>query len=107
MADQPEGGTHDWVSQLTDRLTRLVDTLQKYSLRPALGIARYLLIGAVAAIVGTAVLIAIVVSLTKLFDDDVFSGRVWATDFLFGGVIMIAGGLLFWKGIRKKEQSNE
>ena len=43
MADLPEGGTHDWVNQLTDRLTRLVDTLQNYSLRPALGIARYLI----------------------------------------------------------------
>ena len=107
MADEPEGATHDWVSHLTNRLTRFVDMLQNYSLRPALGIARYLLIGAVATIVGTAVVIAIVVSLTKLFNDDVFSGRVWATDFLFGGLIMIAGGLLFRKGVKKKEQLDE
>jgi hypothetical protein len=107
MADEPEGAPHDWVSQLTTRLTRLVDVLQNYSTRPALGIARYLLIGAVGAIVGTAVVIAIVVSLTKLFDDDVFSGRVWATDFLFGGVIMISGGLLFRKGVRKREPTDD
>ncbi|HEY5274021.1 MAG TPA: hypothetical protein VIJ34_12395 [Acidimicrobiales bacterium] len=107
MPDEPEGGSHDWVSQLTSRLTRLTDVLQNYSTKPALGIARYLLIGAVAAIVGTAVLIAIVVSLTKLFDDDVFSGRVWATDFLFGGVIMVAGALVFRKGVRRKETTND
>jgi hypothetical protein len=107
MPDEPEGGSHDWVSQLTSRLTRLTDLLQNYSTKPALGIARYLLIGAVAAIVGTAVLIAIVVSLTKLFDDDVFSGRVWATDFLFGGVIMVAGAFVFRKGVRRKETTND
>jgi di/tricarboxylate transporter len=107
MPDDLAGGSHDWVSQLTSRLTRLTDVLQNYSTRPALGIARYLLIGAVAAIVGVAVLIAIVVSLTKLFDDDVFSGRVWATDFLFGGIIMLAGAFLFRKGVRRKEPTND
>jgi ABC-type arginine/histidine transport system permease subunit len=107
MPDEPDGGAHDWVSQITSRLTRLTDVLQNYSTRPALGIAQYLLIGAVSAIVGTAVVIAIVVSLTKLFDDDVFSGRVWATDFLFGGLIMLSGVLLFRKGVRRKEPTNE
>jgi hypothetical protein len=61
----------------------------------------------VATIVGVAVVVAIVVSLTKLFDDDVFSGRVWATDFLFGGVIMAAGVFLFRKGVRRKEPTND
>jgi ABC-type arginine/histidine transport system permease subunit len=107
MPDEPEGGSHDWASQITSRLTRLTDVLQNYSTRPALGIARYLLIGAVAAIVGTAVVIAVVISLTKLFDNDVFSGRVWATDFLFGGLIMLLGAFLFRKGVRKKEPTNE
>lgn len=107
MPDEPEGGAHDWVSQITSRLTRLTDVLQNYSTRPALGIARYLLIGAVAAIVGAAVLIALVVSLTTLFDTDVFSGRVWATDFLFGGLIMLSGAFLFRKGVRRKEPTNE
>jgi hypothetical protein len=107
MADESEGEAHDWVSQITHRLTRLVETLQNYSLRPALGLGRYLLIGAVAAIIGTAVLIAIVVSLTKLFNNDVFSGRVWATDFLFGGLIMVSGVLLFRRGVRRRETTDE
>lgn len=104
MADDRAGDTHDWVGQLTDRLNRLVETLQDYSMRPALGAARALLIGTVGIILGSAVLIALIVALTTLFDHDVFKGRVWATDFLFGGVAMGIGALLFRSGVRRRGQ---
>lgn len=104
MADDTKSDAHDWVGMLTDRLSRFVETLQDYSMRPALGIARSLLIGTVGIILGSAVLIALIVALTTLFDHDVFKGRVWATDFLFGGVTMGAGALLFRSGVRKRGQ---
>ena len=107
MADDREGEDHDWVTLLTKRLSRLVEILQDYSLRPALGVARTLLIGAVGLIIGSAVVIALMVGVTKLFNHDVFKGRVWATDFLFGGIAMVAGALLFRSGVRKKGQLDE
>jgi ABC-type arginine/histidine transport system permease subunit len=104
MAEERVTESHDWVTQLTNRLSRLVDILQDFSLKPALGVARSLLIGTVGLIIGFAVLIALVVGITKLFNHDVFGGRVWATDFLFGGMTMVAGAFLFRSGVRKKGQ---
>lgn len=95
-----------WVGQLTDRLEHFVDLLRNYSVRPALGIVRFLLVGAVASVVGVGVLVVVVIALTKLFDDDVFNGRVWATDLLFGGMFLAAGGFLFRLGARRKDSSN-
>ena len=106
MADDTKSNAHDWVGLLTDRLNRLVERLQDYSMRPALGVARALLIGTVGIILGSAVLIAMIVALTTLFDHDVFKGRVWATDFLFGGVTMGAGAMLFRSGVRRRGQRN-
>jgi hypothetical protein len=104
MADERVTESHDWVTQLTNRLSRLVDILQDFSLKPALGIARSLLIGSVGLIIGLFVVIALLVGVTKLFNHDVFGGRVWATDFLFGGMTMAAGSLLFRSGVRRKGQ---
>jgi hypothetical protein len=104
MADERAGESRDWVGHLTDRLNGFVEMLQDYSLRPALGIARALLIGTVGIIIGLAVLIALVIAVTTLFNHDVFGNRVWATDFLFGGLTMIAGALLFRTGVRKRGQ---
>ena len=107
MADERAAGAHDWVSQLTARLEGFVELLQGYSVRPALGIARALLIGAVGIIIGLAVLTALLVALTALFNHDVFGGRVWATDFLFGGATMFAGALLFRSGVRRRGRDDE
>ena len=104
MAEERLTESPDWVSQLTNRLSRLVNMLQDYSLKPALGIARSLLIGTVGIVIGFAVLIVLVVGVTKLFNHDVFGGRVWATAFLFGGMTMVAGALVFRSGVRKKGQ---
>jgi hypothetical protein len=107
MAEDRAPESHDWVAQLTKRLTRLVDVLQDFSVRPALGIARSLLIGTVGLIIGLAVLIAVIVAVTKLFNHDVFGGRVWATDFLCGGITMTAGAVLFRSGVRRKGQRDD
>ena len=104
MAEERVTESPDWVTHLTNRLSRLVDILQDFSLKPALGIARSLLIGTVGLILGFAVLVALVVGITKLFNHDVFGGRVWATDFLFGGMTMVAGALIFRSGVRRKGQ---
>lgn len=77
--------------QLTSWLHQLVDTLRDRTVRPILYAVRALIV----AIFVVAVLIVIgvvgLIGLMRLFDTSVFSGRVWATDLLFGVILLIAG----------------
>ena len=84
----------DWATRTTAQLDRLVELIRDHSVRPLLGAARYLIVGVVGSAVGLFVLVASLVGLIRLFDADVFRGRVWATDFLFGGILLAVGGFL-------------
>jgi len=103
--DRTEGP--DWAKQLTSRLDQLVNRVSDVSMRPALGLVRGALIASVGVIVGGAVLVTVLIALIKLFDKDVFNGRVWATDFLFGGILVGGGAFLFRSGVRRKGSVDE
>ena len=102
MAERQESRGHlDLAGQLTDRVEDFVDLLRNRSAKPILTIARVVVIGAVVALSGTVAAIVIVIALLRLFDKDVFGGRVWATYFLFGAIFAGAGLLLLAKSSLK------
>jgi hypothetical protein len=55
------------------------------------------IVGLLAAVVGLAVLTLVVVGLIHLFDTTVFRGHAFATDFLFGGILLCVGVFLLRK----------
>jgi hypothetical protein len=102
MADNDQKSPFDVAGLLTDRVEDFVQTAHERLTRPIVGLIRFLVIGAVASLVGLAVLVLLVVGVTYLFDHDVFGGRVWATYFLFGGIFIAAGALVLAKsGFRR------
>lgn len=106
MAAAHDEEQHDWAAQLAGHLERIVERLRDLSVKPALGLVRGLIIATVGLIVGTLILVALVIAVTKLFDADVFNGRVWATDFLFGGMLMLSGAFIMRLGARRKDSSH-
>jgi len=92
LADDPT--TPDWATFLTRRLDHAVSLIRDKSLRPAMTAARAIIVGLLAAVVGIAVLTMVIVGLIHLFDTTVFRGHAFATDFLFGGILLLAGAFL-------------
>ncbi|HWD24320.1 MAG TPA: hypothetical protein VG368_02550, partial [Acidimicrobiales bacterium] len=86
--------TPDWATFLTKRLDSVVVLIRDRSLKPATKFARYAIIGVLGTIVGLAVLVIVVVGLIHLFDTTVFRGHAYVTDFIFGGILLLAGMFL-------------
>jgi hypothetical protein len=101
--DDPSPG--DWASRTTAHLDHVVELVRDRSVRPILGAVKFLILGVVASAVGLAALAAVLVGLIRLFDVDVFRGRVWATDFLFGGILLAAGGFLLRSSAKARRGS--
>lgn len=93
----PPDGKDDLVGRATGAIESVVSLIRDHSLRPVLTVLRFVLVGLAAAILGLLVLVLAVVGVVRLLTADAFSGRVWASDLVVGGLISLAGAfLLLW-----------
>ena len=92
----------DLAGQLTQRVESFVEVIRDKSTRPILSIVRAIVVGAVVGLVALAALVVCVIAIMKLFNRDVFGGRVWATDLLFGGMLSGVGAFLLAKSGLKR-----
>ena len=85
----------EWPAQATDTIVDTIDKVRQKTTKPALTIARALVYGLLAAIVGVVAVIVFLVLLVRLYDNYI-PGNVWP---LYAGlaVAMIAGGLILLK----------
>jgi hypothetical protein len=67
-APPPPSGGSDWPAQVTDLIVNLVDSVRDKTSGPATSIARGLVYGTLAAIVGTAALVVVIILLVRGFD---------------------------------------
>lgn len=96
------GDEQDLAATLTRRLESLVVLIRDHSVRPLFGVVRIVILGLLAAVLGLFAAAATLIGLVRLFDHDVFPGRVWATYLLFGVVLLSVGAVLF-RHARPKE----
>lgn len=103
---QPTGGS-DWPAQATETIVGLVDSVKDKTTGPATSIARAVVYGTLAAIVGTAAVVLLLVVLVRGFDilaqvvlDAIGierAGRsVWIAH-LITGVLFLGPGLVAWR----------
>lgn len=107
-ADQ-EVATDDWPAQFADSIENVVGTVRDKTTGPLLTIARGLVYGTFAAVLGLTALIVAVVALVRFVDaylPDAVVGEdhMWATYLLLGAIFTIAGAVL-WRLRRSREQS--
>jgi hypothetical protein len=91
-ADDPVD--HDWPAQLADTATRIIEQIRDKTTRPAITVARAVVFGLVAAIVGTIAIFLLLIGGIRLVNG-YLPGKVWTTYLLFGGIFTAAGLLLF------------
>lgn len=94
-AGQPRVPQTDWATRATAAVESLVELVRDKSLRPALLVVKLLLIALVAAVVGLVILSFTIVGIVRLLTHDAYGGRVWQADLTVGGILCLAGGILF------------
>ena len=108
MTDAPAGGplrepgagpgdgiAPDWPEKAACAVDLVVDTIHDKALRPILLAARAVVFGLLAAVLALVVLVLVSVGLVRLLDVYAFSGRVWISYAVIGGVFCL-GGLFAW-----------
>jgi len=83
-------GPDDWPVQAADALERLVTTVKRKTTKPALTVARFLVYGTLAGILGLAALVLFSAGLVRLLDV-YLPGNVWKAHLITGGLFTLAG----------------
>lgn len=88
----PEGG--DWAKQTTDTIVRVVGEVRARTTGPLLTVARGIVYGLLAAIVGIAALVLVAIIVVRVLD--LLPGGVWVAHLITGALFVLVG-LLAWK----------
>ena len=93
----PANDEADWTVQTADTIDRVVTTIRTKTSEPLVGLARWVVFGLLAALVGTMAMVLVAIGAVRAlvaylpFGDN----RVWAAHLIVGGIFALAGLLLF------------
>ena|SRR2546426_1633687 len=85
----------DWAVQTADTIERLVGSVRSNTSDRLVSVARLLVLGLLAAVMGTTALVLLAIGLVRLLDVYLPSG-VWVADAIIGGIFTL-GGLFLWR----------
>jgi hypothetical protein len=88
------GTTPDWTTDALDRLDHLIGLVRSNTSDRLVRMAKLLVYGLVAAVMGLTALILFVIAAIRVLDV-VFPRGVWLPDVILGA-IFVAAGLFFW-----------
>ncbi|CAN5207742.1 hypothetical protein BH24ACT1_BH24ACT1_04170 [soil metagenome] len=91
----PPAPSKDWAAETADTIERLVGTARAKTSGPLETVARVLVYGLIALIVGLAAAVLVAVALVRALDL-ALPGEVWAAHGLTGGIFVLAG-LFLWR----------
>ena len=97
MADvntTPARATDDWAVQTADTIERLIETVRSNTSDRLVSVARLVVFGLLAAILGTLALVLFCIFLVRIMDSYI-PGGVWVVYLLLGGLFTLVG-LLLW-----------
>lgn len=95
LADAARDG-QDWTARAADGIERVVTGIRDKTTVPLTTIARALVFGLLAAVMGTATLVLVAIGSVRAVDN-YLPGDVWAAHLLVGGIFTAAGGFLLRK----------
>jgi hypothetical protein len=84
----------DWATQLTEKVGQVVELIRDRTVRPVEKFVRAAIFGVLAFFVVIFVLVALMIGLIRLFNNEVFDQRVWASYLLVGGIFVAAGAFI-------------
>jgi len=90
----------DWSAQAADTIESVVGTIRDKTTVPLTTVARGIVYGIVAGVMGGAALLLLVIALVRVLDVYI-PGNVWTVYAVVGGLFTV-GGLLLWRMRRPK-----
>ena len=90
-----------WPVQAADAIESVVTTIRDRSVGPLQAIARAIVYGVLAGLVGTVLFVLLAITVVRAFVVYVPPHRVWLADLVIGGMFTL-GGLLLWSQRRPK-----
>ena len=100
------GQSAAWPAQVTERIESVVGTVRDKTTVPALTVARAVVYGVLAAVLGTTLLILLVIGVLRLADAYVplhpIGRRVWIVD-AAASAIFLASGAFLWRRRRPRQ----
>ena len=107
MPDPQPGTGADWPAQATDLIVRVVGQVRDKTTGPALTVARGLVYGSLAALLGGSIAVLVAIAAVRGLDEAiegiVDSRETWAAHAIVGLVFTLAG-LWLWSKRRAPEQ---
>ncbi len=96
----------DWTVQTADTIDRVVTTIRSKTSEPLVGLARWVVFGLLAAVVGSMALVLLAIGSVRALINylPVGDNRVWVADLIVGGIFVFAGLLLFRKARPRGER---
>ena len=92
-----DGGLEgDWPAKAADAIVNVVGSVRDRTTGPITTIARGIVFGLFAAVLGTAVVVLVIIAAIRLLDEALPSG-VWLAYLVLGIVFLVAGALVFRK----------
>lgn len=98
----PEPTGQDWTVSAADTVERVVGAVRDKATVPITTVARVLVFGLLAAVLGLAALVFLTVGLVRAVDVYTGEGRVWIAHGGVGGIFTLAGLFLLRKATAKK-----
>lgn len=96
LPERTAAPTGDWASQTADQIEKVVVGLRSKTADPLDHIARIVVYGLLAAVVGIAALVLLIAGLVRALDV-LLPGEVWSAHVLLGGIFTLLGLFLWTK----------
>ncbi len=108
----PPPPERDWPAQAADAIERAVGSVRDKTTGPALTVARGVVYGTFAILVGTACLVVFIIAAVRLLDsylpDAVFGeDHMWAAYLILGLVFVVPGGVLWSRRHEPREDQHQ
>lgn len=91
----PDAAASDWTVKAADTIDAVVGVVHEKAVVPVTTIARWLVYGVLAAIVGTMALVLTAITLVRVLDVYTGDGNVWIAHLITGGIFTLLG-LFAW-----------
>jgi hypothetical protein len=106
ISSPPATTDDDWPVQAADTIDRVVTTIRSKTADPLILVARWIVFGMLAFVVGTMTLILVAIGAVRalIVYLPVGDNRVWVALLIVGGIFVLAGLLLFRAGRPRDER---
>lgn len=84
----------DWPAQVTQRIVDTVETVRSRTTDPAIKVARALVFGTLAALLGLVVLVLVLIAAFRMLDA-YLPADTWAAHMILGGLLTVLGAIMW------------